>query len=99
DVAAQIKEEFPNEKLVVFDKTIDELNKINNPNSKAAIMLIEVKKFKVFKTKKDKIVDELILDKVKKKDMVATQDKELKRRLKEKSIKVLTIRQKRYVKF
>ena len=62
-------------------------------------MLIEVKKFKVFKTKKDKIVDELILDKVKKKDMVATQDKELKRRLKEKSIKVLTIRQKRYVKF
>ena len=99
DVTAQIKEEFPKETLAVFDKTFDELEKIGNTNAKTAIALIKVKGFKVIKTKKDKIVDYLILDKVKKNDMVATQDKELKNFLRGKGIKVLTIKQKKYVGF
>jgi uncharacterized protein len=97
DVTAQIKEEFPTEDLVIFDKTFDELENIGNTNAKTVLALIKVKGFKVIKTKKDKIVDDLILDRVKKKDRVATQDKELKKLLKEKGIKVLTIRQKKYV--
>ncbi len=82
----------------IIDKTIDELKKINNLNSKTAIKLIKLKKFKIIKTKKDKIVDDLILEKVSKEDIVATQDKKLKRLLKEKQIKVITIRQKKYIK-
>ncbi len=98
DVSAEIKENFPKEKLVVFDKTIDELNKINTPESKTAIALIKVKGFKIIKTKKDKIVDDLILERIKSKDMVATQDKALKAQLKKKGVKVFTIRQRKYVK-
>lgn len=99
DVTAEIKENFPKEKIVVFDKVIDELKKINSKDSRTAIILIKIKGFKVIKTKKDKTNDEFILEKVKKKDLVATQDKELKRKLKEKGIKVITIKQKKYVGF
>jgi|TARA_Y100000310_G_scaffold195762_1_gene195801 rRNA-processing protein FCF1 len=81
----------------IIDKTIDELKKINNSNSKMAIKLIKLKKFKTIKTKKDKIVDDLILENIKKGDLVATQDKNLKKELKGKQIKVITIRQKKYI--
>jgi len=81
----------------IIDKTIDELKKVDNPNSKLATKLIKLKKFKVIKTKKDKIVDDLILEKASKEDIVATQDKKLKQRLKDKQIKVITIRQKKYL--
>jgi rRNA-processing protein FCF1 len=81
----------------IIDKTIDELEKVNNLNAKAAIKLIKLKKFKIIKTKKDKIVDDLILEKATKEDIVATQDKKLKKRLKEKQIKVITVRQKKYI--
>ena len=81
----------------IIDKTIDELKKVDNPNSKLATKLIKLKKFKVIKTKEDKIVDDLILEKASKEDIVATQDKKLKQRLKDKQIKVITIRQKKYL--
>jgi rRNA-processing protein FCF1 len=81
----------------IIDKTIDELKKVDNPNSKLATKLIKLKKFKVIKTKKDKIVDDLILEKASKEDIVATQDKKLKKLLKDKQIKVITIRQKKYL--
>jgi len=97
DVISQIKDNYPTEKIVIIDKTLDELKNVNNINSKAAVHLIKLKDINLIKTKKDKIVDDLIIETVKEGDMVATQDKELKRRLKNKDIKVLTIRQKRYV--
>jgi len=81
----------------IIDKTIDELEKVNNPNAKTAIKLIEIKKFKIIKTEKDKIVDKLILGNVKEGDIVATQDRKLKKELKEIGIKVITIRQKKYL--
>jgi rRNA-processing protein FCF1 len=81
----------------IIDKTINELESKNTPNARAAIKLIEIRKFKLIKTKKDKIVDDLILEEVKEEDFVATQDKKLKKRLKEKQIKVITIRQKKYI--
>ena len=97
DFASQILDSFPNAKFAVFDKSFDELKKIGSIDSKTAIALIRIKGFKIIKTKKDKTVDDLIVEIVKKHDMVATQDKELKRRLKEKGIKIITIRQKNYV--
>jgi rRNA-processing protein FCF1 len=97
DVVSQIKENFPGE-IAIMDKTIDELKGVNNPNSRAAIHLVKLKEMKIIKTKKDKIVDNLILENVKEGDIVATQDRNLKRRLKNKDIKVITIRQKKYVK-
>ena len=81
----------------IIDKTLDELKKVNNLNARAALKLIELKKFKIIKTKKDKIVDDLILEKATKEDRVATQDKKLKKKLKEKQIKVITVRQKKYI--
>jgi rRNA-processing protein FCF1 len=76
---------------------LDELKKKNTPNARAAIKLTELRKFKIIKTKKDKIVDKLILEKATKEDSVATQDKKLKKQLKEKQIKIITMRQKKYI--
>jgi len=81
----------------IIDKTLDEIKKTTS-NGRATLKLIELKKIKIIKTNKDKIVDDLILEKATKEDIVATQDKKLKRKLKEKQIKVVTVRQKKYVK-
>lgn len=97
DVTRQIKAEYITEEIAVVDKTLDELKKINNSDSKTALRLIEVKKFKIIKTDRKKIADDLILDIVGTNDMVATQDKYFKRRLKYKGVKVLTIKHKDYV--
>jgi len=97
DVISQIRVDYPKEKIAVMDNTLEELKKLNSPDSNAAAHLIKLKGLKIIKTKKDKIVDELILEKVKKDDIVCTQDKGLKKRLKEKDIKVITIRQKKYI--
>jgi rRNA-processing protein FCF1 len=99
DITTKIKENYPRKTIAIIDQTIDELKKVNNINAKTALKLIKLKKFKMIKTKKDKIVDKLILDLAKKTDIVATQDKNLKKTLKNKGIKTITIRQKKYIKF
>lgn len=96
DVVKQIYEEFGNE-ICIVDKTIDELKKIDSLDSRAALKLIDVKKIKILKTTRDKIADELILKIVKNGDIVATQDKEFKKRLNKKGVKVITIKQKKFV--
>jgi rRNA-processing protein FCF1 len=97
DVISQIMDEYPGEKIGIIDKTIDELRSVNNPNARAATHLVKLKKLDIIKTDKVDIVDKLILNYVSEGDMVATQDQRLKRQLKKKDIKVLTIRQKKYV--
>ena len=87
-----------NFKIYVIDKTLDELKKINSQNSKLALKLIEFKKYNIIKTKKDKIADELIKEIAEKADVVATQDKKLKKDLNEKLIKTISIRQMKYLK-
>ncbi|MBT3395468.1 hypothetical protein HOA59_02770 [archaeon] len=84
--------------IAIIDRTIDELNDISKAESKAALKLIEIKQVKLIKTDKNTIVDNLIMDIVdKEKHIVATQDKELKQRLKEKNIPIITLRQKKYL--
>jgi|TARA_B100001971_G_C17972385_1_gene423055 rRNA-processing protein FCF1 len=90
--------------LYIIDKTIDELDKIveeqrgkDKEAAKIAKQLVKAKKVKVIKTKKDKYADDLIVEAVKKGDIVATQDKELKRRLKRKGVNSIGLRQKQYL--
>jgi len=88
-----------NYELCVLDKTLEELK--NKKGSKLALNLITAKRVGIIKTKMDKSVDDLILELVEmeKSAIVVTQDIDLKRLLKEKGIKTITIRQNKYLKF
>lgn len=90
--------------VCILDKTLDELKNIiekqrgkNKVNAKLALQLLKHKKVKIIKTKDEKYVDKLILDMVDKDYIVCTQDKELKKKLKKKGIKVIIMRQKKYL--
>ena len=82
-----------NYEIYILDKTIEELKKINSLESQIAQKLVT--KFKIIKTTKG-YVDDILVNISTKNDVIATQDKILKKRLKEKNIKVLIIRQKKY---
>ncbi len=88
-------------KLFIVDKTIGELNNIVDKQkgkekaaAKLALLLIKNKKVDIIETKEGK-VDDIILGL--NGYTVATQDKELKRRLKKKNVETITLRQKRYL--
>ncbi len=84
--------------IFILDKTIEELK--NKKLEKLAKDIIKKKEIKVIKTEKNKSTDNLLLDLAEKeKFIVATQDKELKQKLKQKDIKIITIRQKTHLKF
>lgn len=91
DILTQIKDLNLIHKVYIIDKTIDELK--NKPLEKLAKTFI--KKLNIIKTKKDNIVDNLILQQ--KNIIVATQDKELKEKLKKAKIPIITLRQKKYL--
>ncbi|MEA3429786.1 MAG: nucleotide-binding protein [Nanoarchaeota archaeon] len=90
-------------KLYIVDKTIDEINSIietakksaDKRAAKLALELIKAKDINIICTKKDKSVDDLILDLL---DngcyIVATQDKPLKTRIKS---NIISLRQKKYL--
>ena len=82
-----------NYEICVLDRTIDELK--GKKGEKLALTFIE--SFKVIGTTRDRSVDELLLDL----DdiVVATQDKELKEKLKNRNIAIITIRQKKFLRF
>ena len=85
-----------NFEVKVLDKTIKELEKINSKESKTGINLIK-KKIKIIKTESNKIVDDILVEISDENTIVATQDKLLKQKLKQKNIKTLIIRQKKYL--
>ncbi len=82
-------------KLCILNKTFDELE--NKENFKLIKEIIDKENICIIKTEKNKNVDDLILDIVNENYVVATQDQELKRKLKEKGISIITIRQKNYL--
>ena len=92
-----------NYQLFIIGKTVDELKKIiqsrqkgkDKATAKLALAIINAKKLKILKTKEDKPVDDLILDV--NDAIVATTDKELINRLKEKKAKIIRLRQKKYL--
>lgn len=77
----------------ILDKTLDELK--GKKFEKLALKFIKSNNIHIIETKKDKKVDDLLLEIPN--ITVATQDKELKEKLKKGKISVITIRQKRYL--
>ena len=103
DIFSEIDRICGKYKLYIIDKTVDELKKIidtgkgkDKDAAKLALGLVENRKVEKIKTKEGTVDDLIIsLDGY----IVATQDKELKRRLKEKDVKVISLRQKNYLIF
>jgi len=91
-------------KIYILEQTIDELNNIfekqkgkNKDAAKLALQLIKQKDLNTIKNSQKGIVDDIILDIVDNTYIVATQDKELKNKLKDKKIKTITLRAKKYL--
>ena len=92
--------------VAMIDRSLPELDKVareGKPNerlgARIAKQLIAKKHIVLLKTTKAKHVDALILDRADKDTVVATQDKELKQKLKKKKIPVIVIRQMKYLEF
>lgn len=84
-----------NYKICIIDKTLDEIK--NKAMLKLITELLNANNVEIIKTEGDYKVDDLILKTVDKDFVVATQDVGLKRRLKNKGVLVITIRQRRYL--
>lgn len=89
--------------LCIVDKSLDELKLIEQKSGKhktyVGIVGLFIKKgIKSLKSGSKKSVDDIIIELVDKENyVVATQDAELKRRLKQKQVPIITIRQKKYL--
>ncbi|RLE46449.1 ribonuclease VapC [Candidatus Woesearchaeota archaeon] len=87
----------------IIDKTIEELDKIiqkggkQGKTAKLTKTIIKAKKLKTIKTGKG-YADNILLQKANKNTIIATQDKELKKRIRKKGMPVIIIRQKKYFK-
>lgn len=104
DIFSEIKRisDFKYE-LCIIDKTINELESIiekqkgkNKAAAKLALTIIKNKKLKKIKTPAG-TVDDLIVKISNKDTIVATQDMELKRKLREKHVPMIVLRQKKYL--
>jgi uncharacterized protein len=96
-------------KIVILDKTIDELNKIietqkgkHKTAASLALQLIQKKKIDksltIQKTSSKEDVDNILISIAKKqKIIVATQDKDLKRHLKKEHTKIIDLRRQQYL--
>lgn len=78
-------------KICILDKTLEELR------DKTALELLKQKNVNIIKTSSSENVDDLIVKLADEDTIVVTQDKELKKRLKQKKIRVLIIRKKKYL--
>lgn len=84
-----------NYELYIIDKTLDEIK--NKARLKLISELLNANNVGIVKTEGNDKVDDLIIKLVDKDYIVATQDTGLKRRLKNKGVLVITIRQKNYL--
>lgn len=82
---------------VILSSTIEELKQINNKDAKLALELIAVRGIKIIPTD-EKSTDKAILSMAKPgEDAVVTNDRKLIKALKEKNIKVIRLRQRKYL--
>ncbi|MBU0929660.1 MAG: hypothetical protein KJ623_01155 [Nanoarchaeota archaeon] len=84
-----------NYELNIIDKTLDEIK--NKSRLKLISELLKANNVNIIKTLGNDKVDDLIVKLVDKDYIVATQDQGLKRRLKNKGVLIITIRQKNYL--
>ena len=94
DIFTELERVAPEYDLYVIDKTLDELKKLGE---KMALEMVEQFNIKLINTSKEDLVDDLIVEHATKDDLVATQDKELKDRLREKGIDLVVLRKKKYL--
>jgi rRNA-processing protein FCF1 len=91
------QQELKEHDLFVLSQTLNELEKLINQKkakySKLALEILQEKGIKILKTTKTGLVDDILVDM--KGYAIATNDAELKKRLK---TKIFTIRQKKYIK-
>tara|TARA_Y100000034_G_C6837015_1_gene378362 strand:- start:415 stop:747 length:333 start_codon:yes stop_codon:yes gene_type:complete len=85
-------EELKGNQLYTIDRVITELEKLKK--GKLALSILKAKKIPIIKTGSKKLADDVLVEK--KSYAIATQDVELKKRLKGR--KIYTIRQKKYIK-
>ena len=92
-----------NYELCVIDKTIEELNKLAESGkgggkraAKLALALLKSKKVRELKSS-GSYADDALLELASPINIIATQDIELKRRLKAKGVPFITLRQKKYL--
>jgi len=90
--------------LCVLEETLGELNKIIKEQkgkhaeaAKFALKLVKWKHLKILDKNQDKSVDDIIVDIANTDTIVATQDAELKQRLKENGVGFIVLRQKKYL--
>ena len=85
--------------ICLIDKTIDELKKLKVPEAKIALALID--RFKIIDTKSSKFnkVDDILVDLASKDCIIATQDIELKKRIRPITKRIIILRQNKYFKF
>jgi len=90
--------------LLVLDKTLDELKGIvekqkgrHKKAAKLALALLNAKKVKILRTAQEGSVDDILKKTASKEDIVATQDRELRRALRKKGISLIALRQKKYL--
>lgn len=86
-----------NYKICILDKTLDELKKLKELEAKIALKYSE--KFEIIKTIDNKKVDDILVDIASQETIIATQDQELKSRIRKKTKYIIIIRQKKYLKF
>lgn len=89
DIFSQLKEYD----VYILDKTLQELK--NKKNEKLAKELIKKYNVKIIKTTGNKNVDDLLLEY--NDFIIATQDRELKEKLKKAKISTISLRQKKYL--
>ena len=95
--------------LCIVDKTEKELENLvfkygrkkEGLNAKLAYILLKQKSLKKIKSSNNEYVDDTIVNYAKKNSniIVATQDKELKKRLKTQNIRLIVLKQKKYLSF
>ena len=105
DIFSEIKKiaNFPY-KIYIIDGTVGELRRIvedknakvkDRTNAKIGLELIEAKNISKIESKNN--VDDAIVDFSDKETIVATSDKELKRRLRKKGVRIINLRKKQYL--
>ncbi len=99
DIESELKR-ILEEKFQIFyiDKTLNELK--NKPLEKLSLEILKKLNAKPIKTDSEKNVDSLLIAHTvdNPEDLIATQDKRLKEKLKKRNARIITIRQKRYLK-
>ncbi|MEM3542888.1 MAG: hypothetical protein QXK00_00825 [archaeon] len=97
DIFQEIQEKIPGATLCTIDLVVDELKKKKNIASKTALMLLEAKKIKIYKTNEKEADEALLKIAQKKKGIIATNDYLLRKKSRLIKIPVLFLRKKRII--